>query len=88
MRSRARLRRANQLAQAGSRQGPPRSGAGAPTRTPAAHQPHQPGTPEHAAHCHEATDLRAADPTQEHPPDSGPRQGRLRRRCAMAFGHP
>lgn len=36
----------------------------------------------------EAPNLRAADPTQEHPPDSGPRQGRLRRRCAMTFGHP
>jgi len=44
MRSRARLRRADRRAHAGSRQGPPRSGAGAPTRTPAAHRPHQPGT--------------------------------------------
>jgi hypothetical protein len=49
-----------------------------PTRTPTAHRPRLPPHPRTSCEPREATNLRAADPSQEHPPASGPRQ----RRCA------
>lgn len=75
MESRARLRRANQLARAGSRQGPPRSGAGAPSRTPAASPATPAGTPRTALGTPPGN--LTYEPPQEHPPDSGPRQRRF-----------
>lgn len=87
MRSRARLRRADRLAHRR-----PTAGTPALRRWRACAHPHrQPATPAgipggHAGIPPEAPDLRAADPTLEHPPDSGPRQRRYASHV-MAYGH-
>src|SRR6476659_3008522 len=63
----------------------PRPAHGRDPRAPAlrayAHPRPSPAPPAGTPGCHvlitpEPTDLRAADPTPEHPPDSGPRQRR------------
>jgi len=76
-RSRARLRRADRPAQARSRQGPPRSGASRLRAPPPLAGHASRGHRGHAVITTEPTDLRAADPTLEHPPASGSRQRRF-----------